>query len=201
MNNIELIKPLLEFNSKDTFYFLQILQRKKEHPELSRNSNVIKNYYIDSVEYLDRKMDEIIKLCDFFNARAMLRLTPRSYKKTALDNLKQIAQCIQEDNYKAVSKSYSSSSGSTTEGTFKRWLIDIDTVLSHSETNYIINTINKVSPTNDNQKVLAIIPSKTGCHIITKPFDKITFERDFDFTFDIHKDNPSNLYIPESLIK
>lgn len=196
MNNIELIKPLLQFTSEDTFYFLQILQRKKEHPELGRNSNVVKNYYISSIEYLEKKMDEIINLCNFFNARAMLRLTPRSYKKTALDNLKQIAQCIQDNNYRAVAKSYTSSSGITTEGTFKRWLIDIDQKLDDLELSKMVKVINSLSPNNDQFKVLAIIPSKAGCHIITKPFDRITFEKDFNYTLDIHKDNPTNLYIP-----
>ena len=33
INNFNLIKPLLDFNSEDDFYFLQILQRKKDHPK------------------------------------------------------------------------------------------------------------------------------------------------------------------------
>ena len=30
-DNFDIIKPLLKFRSEDDFYFLQILQRKKDH--------------------------------------------------------------------------------------------------------------------------------------------------------------------------
>lgn len=68
------VKDLLTFESDDDFYYLQILQRKKENPQLGSNSRVIKNYYIGSVEYLENRYEEIRKLCTEFNARAMLRL-------------------------------------------------------------------------------------------------------------------------------
>lgn len=51
IDNIELILPFLKFESKDDFYYLQILQRKKENPQLGSNSRVIKNYYISSQEF------------------------------------------------------------------------------------------------------------------------------------------------------
>ena len=52
INNIEIIKTLLEFNSQDEFYHLQVLKRKKENPELGSNSYVVKTYYVGSIEYL-----------------------------------------------------------------------------------------------------------------------------------------------------
>ena len=48
INNLKIIKSLLTFESKDDFYYLQILQRKKENPQLGSNRRVIKNYYINS---------------------------------------------------------------------------------------------------------------------------------------------------------
>lgn len=41
---------LLEFKEGE-FYFLQILQRRKENPNIHGNSKVIKTYYIDNLEY------------------------------------------------------------------------------------------------------------------------------------------------------
>jgi hypothetical protein len=59
VNNLELIKPLLKFESDDDYYFLQILQRKKDNADLDKrlmgNNNsarLIKGYYIKSVEHL-----------------------------------------------------------------------------------------------------------------------------------------------------
>jgi len=197
LNNLELIKPLLTFQSEDTYYFLQILQRKKEHAELGRNSNNVKNYYIKSVEHLEHKMSEIIKLCEVFNARAYIRLTPRSYKKTALHHLQKMAGMIAEGNYKDISKSYLSSSGSTNEGTDKRWIVDIDT-LNEEYDRAIQLIIAECKP--EGNKILANLPSKNGNHIITSPFDIQTFnqkvkEKGLEVP-EIHKDNPTNLIIP-----
>jgi hypothetical protein len=63
IDNLKLILPFLKFESQDDFYYLQILQRKKENAELGSNSRVIKNYYIKSEEYLLDRYDEIKKLC------------------------------------------------------------------------------------------------------------------------------------------
>ena len=46
IDNFELIKSLLKFESPDDFYHLQILKRKKENPELGSNSRVVKTYYV-----------------------------------------------------------------------------------------------------------------------------------------------------------
>jgi len=195
INNLEIIKPLLYFNSDDTYYFLQLLQRKKEHEELGRNSNNIKNYYIKSVEHLESKMDEIIKLCNFFNARAYLRLTPRSYKKTALHHLQQMATMIADNNYKAIAKSYLSSSGSTNEGTIKRWIIDIDSKPHPEIINDIKRYINNDCRPYNTIKTIVDIPTKNGIHIITIPFDLQEFQKNYH-RLEVHKDNPVNLYIP-----
>jgi len=40
-NNFELINDLLDFTQEDTFYFVQILKRRKENPLLSKSSVVV----------------------------------------------------------------------------------------------------------------------------------------------------------------
>ena len=47
----------------------------------------------------------------------------------------------------------------------------------------------------DGDKIVANIPSKTGTHLITKPFDKSKFNQTFP-TIEIHCNNPTNLFIP-----
>lgn len=78
IDNFDKIIPLMEFRTKDDFYYLQILQRKKEVDTLSSNSNVIRNYHIGDIDYFQKKRNEITKLCESFDARAMIWLNRRS---------------------------------------------------------------------------------------------------------------------------
>ena len=58
-NNFDQIRDLLKFES-DYFYFIQIIQRKKENPELGANNRIIRSYNISSLEKFDKYKDEII---------------------------------------------------------------------------------------------------------------------------------------------
>ena len=85
----------------------------------------------------------------------------------------------------------------------KLWLLDYDGEdLGYVEP--IIATVRKTPPVHGNDKVIAKIPSKSGLHIVTRPFNLVEFNRLFfqkynqnysDF-ISIHKDNPVNLFIP-----
>ena len=65
IDNFNQIRNLLQFNSPNDFYFVQIIRRKKENPEMKERNNsysrCIKSYYINSIEKFDTKKDEIIK--------------------------------------------------------------------------------------------------------------------------------------------
>jgi hypothetical protein len=43
-----------------------------------------------------------------------------------------------------------------------------------------------------------VIPTKNGCHLITKRFDGLEFYKQYP-DIDIQKKNPTLLYLPESL--
>jgi len=200
---IELIKDLLVFETNDDFYFLQILQRKKENPNLGSNSKVIKNYYISSTEHLIEKYDEIKTLCNMFNARASLRLNKRSFEKVAFKSLENFANVMQTKEYKHIMNCYDKACGLLNNEKQKKWIVDIDrnelVWLEH-----IINSVQESEP-NDN-KIIIQLPTKSGIHLITKPFNVIQFKENLknklskysmdEITIDIHKDNPINLYIP-----
>jgi len=194
VDNIDIIKPLLTFESDDDFYYLQILQRKKDNPNIGSNSRVIKNYYISSMEYLDNIYGEVKDLCDLFNARASIRLNKRSFRKIAFKTLENIANTMQnEHEYRHIRKSYDRACGlSSNQKNDKRWIIDIDEkddTLLHR----IKNKLHALDPVGGKYK--ATIPSKSGYHIICTPFNVKQFREQFS-DIDVHKDNPTNLYIP-----
>jgi hypothetical protein len=195
-DNFEQIKDLLTFWSEDDFYHLQILKRKKEHPELGSNSYVVKTYYIRSRKYLEQKKDEIVALCNFHNARGCINLNRRSFEKIAFHTLKKITDQILNKDYKSVRKAFESVCGAHSNEAEKKWILDIDShdpLVGTKIASYIANC----QPIGE--KVIATIPTKNGYHLITKPFNI----QDFNFykmmnkvEVDIHKDNPTIIYIP-----
>lgn len=188
------IKDLLSFSSDDDFYYLQILQRKKENPELGSNSRVIKNYYIRSLEHLSERYEEIKGLCNFFNARASLRLNKRSFEKVAFKSLQNYANTMSNKDFNRMMNSYDRACGqSSNQKNDKRWIVDIDGEYSSEYLNNISEFINKCMPEGD--KVLKVIPTKNGIHLITNPFNLMEFKNVYG-DIDVHKDNPINLYIP-----
>lgn len=195
IDNLELIKPLLKFEDEDNFYFIQILKRKKENPKMSSNSKVVKEYFVDNLEYLEQKYDEIKTLCKMFNARASIRLNRRSYERCAFGMMSKLSNKIMNKDFK-MSKLYSSVCGSYTDEPEKKWIVDLDGSQASVSFKYsVMSVINSNEPFSVDSKVLAEIPSKNGLHLITRPFNIQRFRECFP-DVDIHKDNPTNLFIP-----
>lgn len=194
VDNLKLILPLLKFESKDDFYYLQILQRKKENPEIGSNSRVIKNYYINSKEYLENHYEEIKKLCEVFNARASIRLNKRSYEKVGFKCMTNLANTMMNREYEFLKASYDRACGLGHNDSEKKWILDIDQKFEQNKfdqfKSYLCDNFEPYG-----NKVLAVIPSKSGFHIITNPFNLEKFKKE-QLEIEIHKDNPTNLYIP-----
>ena len=66
IDNLEIIKPLLNFDKEGDFYHLLILKRKKDQPEGEKDNHqsvrTIKTYCIESIDHLERRYDEIKQL-------------------------------------------------------------------------------------------------------------------------------------------
>ena len=71
INNKEIIEKLLNFENEGDFYMLYIFKRKKDQPEGEKDNHqsvrTIKTYAIDSIDYLNKRWDEIYGLSEFFN--------------------------------------------------------------------------------------------------------------------------------------
>lgn len=192
-NNFEQISKLLKFDSEDDFYHLQIIKRKKEHKELGSNSYVVKTYYIRSLEYLEQKREEIIALCEHHNARACINLNRRSFERIAYHMMRKVVDQIMNKDWKSVRKAYESVCGAHSNEKEKRWIIDCDFKMEEAVVESTRKYLSTLNPVGD--KFIATIPTKNGFHIITKPFN-VSEARGLLSVADIHKDNPTILYIP-----
>jgi hypothetical protein len=193
VNNFEQIKGLMEFRSEDDFYYMVILKRKKENPEIGSNSYAVKHYFFTSIGHLQSLEEEIKQLCTEFNARACIYLNRRSFEKCAFHTMAKIANILLGKNYREVKKAYTSICGMYNNETEKKWIIDVDD--KNADELPIITCINSLPPVAEYNKIICKIPTRNGYHLITSPFAVDVF-RMHGFTMDIQKDNPSLLYIP-----
>ena len=204
IDNIEQIKRLLNFTDEGDFYMLYVFKRKKDQPEGERDNHqsvrTIKTYCVNSVEYLEKRYDEIKQLCEMFKARAYIHVQKQNHKDVSLNMMVALAQRIQDGNHKQQGLFDSVVGQLKTHE--KRWIVDIDTK-SLSVRNRIINIIENIKPIGVDSKIEEIIQTKNGVHLITKKFDILDFNKKMEVGNktipDIQKKNPTLLFYPESL--
>jgi hypothetical protein len=198
INNLELIKPLLNFSEPGDFYMLYVLKRKKDQPEGERDNHqsvrTIKSYCIDSIEYLEKRYDEIKTLCEIFSARAYIHIQKQNHRDVSLDMMMALAERIRNgvQNQKGLFDSVVGQM-KTQE---KRWIVDIDTKDSKEIFNIKLG-IDSCQPFG-RDKIIAEIPTRNGLHLITEKFDVMEFKKRWP-DIDIQKKNPTLLYLPNSL--
>ena len=215
INNLEIIKPLLNFEKPGDFYMLYVFKRKKDQPEGERDNHqsvrTIKTYCIESIEHLERRLDEVIQMCEMFKARAYIHVQKQNHFDVSLSMMVDLAQRIQNGQHNQ--KGLFDSVVGQLKTNEKRWIIDVDGMSAPSPMmiafiEYYCKPITevefdevgipigyKVGP-----KVEAVIPTKNGHHLITKRFDVMEFKKQYP-DIDIQKKNPTLLYYPNSLEK
>jgi hypothetical protein len=202
INNIELIKPLLNFDNEGDFYMLYVFKRKKDQPEGEKDNHqsvrTIRSYCIKSIEQLEKRYDEIIMMCEVFKARAYIHIQKQNHRDVSLEMLTALAQRIRDGQHEQQNL-FDSVVGQlkTYE---KRWIVDVD-MNDINVVDKVQHIINGVKPYKDETKVIKVIPTKNGYHLITERFDVMEFQKYFlgGDVPDIQKKNPTLLYYPESL--
>jgi hypothetical protein len=198
VNNLEVIKQHLIFPNERSFYFIQILKRKKENPEMTGYSLPVESFYIFSTEQLDRVMPHIIEKCEQNRARAYIKMNTLDMQSVALETISVLTQEIRKENWKHISKALNSACGicGKQNGTEKMYLIDIDS----KDENYI-NEIksyinNELEPVDNTEKVKMVVPTRNGVHFLSTGFNMQKFKQTYP-GIDVHSDGITLLYFPE----
>ena len=191
IDNSELLKEwgFLHFSEDDDFYFIKIIQRKKEHPHLGKNSHIIKDYYIKSIEQFDKCYPEIIQLCESFNARAQFWINKRSSYRIAIETAQLLLEQIKSNTHNYSHRAYAKTTGQSSKSRY--WIIDIDekdNIKYNIELPFILKLLQPIG-----EKIITKIPTKAGYHYISYPFNLKEFSELYP-EIDIHKDNFTNLY-------
>ena len=215
-DNFDIIREHLNFDNQGDCYYVQLLRRQSDDPMKdgkkdpsyhgNMHSRSIKDYFISSFEHYDRVKDEIKTLCEMFNVRAYIRLNKRNYRQISLCLLKHITDEVYSgETYASPFHLVSSAAGkANVAGKDKTWIFDEDKEYVPYE-DKIKAMIEQCEP-NDVKKCLFTIPTKSGRHIITRPFNvqkfKTLWAADSELKNmpcpDMHKDNPTILYVPDA---
>lgn len=211
INNFQTLRPIIQFTNPGDCYFVQFLKRRKDNPEMERDMTNVDNLFIYSLEQYDSMEQRIIEIANMHNARAYIRVNRRNTERMALQTLVKVSNLILSKDYKSVKNAYLSAAGEHSSEPIKRWVVDIDTFIPklgihNAELNEqgvddiksIICSLHDECNRNSKQgeyKILLTVPTKNGCHIITNPFNLQKFRKLVPYPIDIHKDNPTLLYM------
>jgi len=196
IDNIHLVKPLLNFEFEDEFYMLYIFKRKKDQTTDKTNHQsvrTIKSYCIESIEQLDNRYEEIKQLCEIFKARAYIHVQKQSHRDIGMNMITEIVNRIQAGNFKQQHV-FDSVVGQI-KAKEKRWVTDID-IKSIEEVRWVSQYLETLRP--EGPKTEAVIPTKNGYHIITKPFDMMEFKKKYP-DIEVQRKNPTLLFYPDSI--
>lgn len=164
---------------------------------------------VRSREQLNSLKDEIVFLCEHYQARAYINVAGKDFEKLNTLILKKLADNVHIGNVINPWHVYNNACGELTSRR-KSWIIDIDTrdldtkyevleeldgiwLETHSESKEHLDECRR-----DIVYLFAEIPTMNGCHLITKPFNLQKFKEKFP-GIDVHKNNPTVLYVPKSI--
>jgi len=104
---------------------------------------------------------------------------------------------MSNQQYEHCYRAYDRAAGQGHNETPARWIVDIDTKMNKRELNEIVLFIEReCDPIKaEYTKFVTVLDSKKGYHLIMHPFNVMQFKQLYP-EIEIHKDNPTNCYIP-----
>lgn len=192
LDNWASVKQYLDFSDPDRFYFVELLQRRKDNPELPVDTRMVKYYWVTSAEYYDAIEEEAKRLSDMTGARIYIYPNRRSYKKCCLNLIKEATQLVIDEEYRDCLSLDTVVIGRYPDEPEKKWIIDLDGDDVEKEAE-IIDFIDSIEPYETGTKVKWINPTVNGMHLMTSAFNIQKFKQKFP-GIAIHKDNLTLLY-------
>jgi len=207
-DNFTLIKDFIQpqHNYKfdeleDSFYTIEIIGRRKDGSSV--DTHKFKTYFINRVEDLDKYEAEIKTICNTLKMRAYISINSKSFRQVTLNTMAEYADRIAKNNFDKPYSVFESCTGKFVDRSKQLWIIDVDKedadkfncTLDDLVTYYRTVVEYECEP---KKKIVTIIPTKSGKHIICHPFDISKFKSVACYTSDIEslikKNNATLLY-------
>lgn len=184
-DNFKLIKEFIQSQwgnsfdeSTDSFYTIEIIGRRKDDTNIE--SHKFKTYYIKTIEDIDRYENEIKTICDVLKMRAYISINSKSWRKVTLNTMAEYANRIAHDEFSKPYSVFDSCAGKFVDKSSQLWIVDVDkedadkkcVSIDELVEYYKLIIETKCRPF---KKIVTVIPTKSGKHIICHPFEIIKF--------------------------
>lgn len=197
IDNFDKIREHLKFDKPGDIYVVHVMFRVKDlrndadkqmylsHEETQR---LIKTYYVDSLEYFDRKRPAMIDLANQNKARVYFTMTRKNRITCNRIILKKLVDEVDNPNVRYDHLIRSAVCGCHISD-YKWWTLDVDNDTEVDYENWD-GTKEKVKLVDMKEKILSQlwklvdatktrsgleifeVPTKNGCHIMTPPFNR-----------------------------
>lgn len=158
-------------------YQIDLIERKKDGVKTSGANNSarrIASFYPENKEQWEKYKHRIQDMCnDRPGLRAYINPSRKRASKVLLELNVQVAQRLYHKAYTGQNKLYPSAVA--TCKAYREdsiWILDID-----SDDSFSADDILKYFDEFEKNPVITVLPSKSGQHILTRPFDKEIFDK------------------------
>lgn len=174
-DNFERFRPFMQLPEEeggDAYYVIELVRRGKDCPDLPATNYHFKNYYINTLKKYDGVQEEIRTLCRTLRLRAYVSVNRKSFRQVTMNTIAEMSRRASLDDFRRPYAVFEICSGKFVDKDDKHWVVDVDDFVGYNTQEHcqtIRNFINDCQPYGD--KIELMLPTKSGMHLITKPFD------------------------------
>lgn len=214
IDNFDIFRSHLSFREKTDRYIVHIMRRPKDLksiPEMAaiganEHQRLLRTYYIDSLEYFDKKINAIKELCKTNRARAYILPQVRNNYECLLSLGEKVLETIRLGNFSVKPEHLLRSAYCEYhKSRDKQWILDLDDdcmieyIYSQNfggnslhtkqwSVEQVLELVKKnLVACGKDPNCAYVVKTKSGHHIITSPFNLQTAEKECNLMFEGNK--------------
>ena len=180
IDNFEIFRKHLTFETKQDRYIVHVLRRPKDVKRLGNElgsnecQRLLRTYYIDSLDYFDKKIPAIKELCKSNRARAYIIPQVRNNEECLLNLAEKVLETIRLKNYSVKPEHLLRAAYCEYHKSRKKvWILDLDNDEMHGWTVEQVFELVKsqLKTIGKDESEAYLVQTKSGMHILTSPFN------------------------------
>jgi hypothetical protein len=191
IDNFDFFSDYLKVNGIDeenVWWRVQILKRKKENPEMKKNSSTVRTFFFSSSEEFELLKEKIMSVCEINNARAYIDLNGKNIRLVMHEVIDVANALIKTGQFRKSSGIFENAYGSLKVCHGKaKWLVDVDDNVTREMVAAFL--ANREIPHDT-------VNTPNGQHFIVPRFDK----RNHPLGDTLKEDAPSIVYFKNNII-